>query len=382
MSSAVWLRQRLPIRFTWQSVARNLDLRGTSVRSVRGTRLSVAVELRLTPPTTSSVVESKADSVAVAYGAVRVRVRPSEVRADRLLLHIDFTRSVGPVELPDIQHPVGLPLDPLRPFALGIDDDGTIVEGNFYGHHLLVGGIPGSGKSNALRVFLAHLATSRNVALYGIDPKRVELGLWRDRFSGLVLGNDAGETIAQLEVLHELISERTQHLAAIGETILLPSQRFPWVVLVVDEWAEVAAGGSKKERDLANDLLRRYVSVGRAVGCTAILCTQRPTSDVIDVGTRSLLNDRFALRCGDRHQAEAILSAGTFDAKDLIGATVGRAMWSDGGPSRFVQFYEVGEHVIPNLVCPGFASMHSLHTGKECCYTPTIRSTHGPSTDV
>ena len=118
MSVAVWLRQRLPSRLTWQAVARDLDLRGTSIRSVRGTRLGIAVELRLTPPTTSSVVESKADSIAVAYGAVRVRVRPSEVRADRLLLNIDFARSVGPVELPDIQHPVGLPLDPLRPFAL------------------------------------------------------------------------------------------------------------------------------------------------------------------------------------------------------------------------------------------------------------------------
>jgi len=354
MSVAVWLRQRLPIRFTWQSVARDLDLRGTSVRSMRGTRLGVAVELRLTPPTTSSVVESKADSVAVAYGAVRVRVRPSEVRADRLLLLIDFTRSVGPVKLPDIQHPIGLPLDPLRPFALGIDDDGAIVEGNFYGHHLLVGGIPGSGKSNALRVFLAHLATSRNIALYGIDPKRVELGLWRERFSGLVLGNDAGETIALLEVLHELISERTQHLSATGKTKLLPSQRLPWIVLVVDEWAEVAAGGSKKERDLANDLLRRYVSLGRAVGCTAILCTQRPTSDVIDVGTRTLLNDRFALRCGDRHQAEAILSAGTFESKDLIGTAVGRALWSDGGPAKAFQVFSVEDSRVPEMICAEF----------------------------
>jgi len=321
---------------------------------VRETRLGVAVELRLTPPTTASVVESKSDLVAVAYGAVRVRVRPSDVRADRLLLHIDYTRSVGPVALPDIQHPVGLPLDPLRPFALGIDDDGVAVEGRFYGHHLLVGGIPGSGKSNALRVFLAHLATSRNVALYGIDPKRVELGLWRDRFSGLVLGNGAGETIALLEALHDRISERTQHLSAIGETTLLPTQRFPWVVLVVDEWAEVAAGGSKKERDTANDLLRRYVSLGRAVGCTAILCTQRPTNDVIDVGTRTLLSDRFALRCGDRHQAEAILSAGTFDTKDLIGATVGRALWSDGGPATPFQFFEVVENMLDGLVCGGF----------------------------
>ena len=157
-------------------------------------------------------------------------------------------------------------------------------------------------------------------------------------------------------MLHELISERTQHLAEIGETILLPSQRFPWVVLVVDEWAEVAAGGSKKERDFANDLLRRYVSLGRAVGCTAILCTQRPTSDVIDVGTRTLLNDRFALRCGDRHQAEAILSAGTFDTKDLIGATVGRALWSDGGTSRALQFFEVADSRITHLACGGYRS--------------------------
>jgi hypothetical protein len=355
MNVAVWFRQRLPLRLTWQTVARALDLQGTSIKSVRATRMGVAAELRLSPPTTAGVVESKSDAIAVAYGAVRVRVRPSEVRADRVLLRIDFAQSVGIVSLPDIQHPVGLPLDPIRQFALGIDDDGDIVSGSFYGHHILIGGIPGSGKSNAIRVFLAHLATSRNIALFGIDPKRVELGLWRERFSGLVLGNGAGETIALLELLHEHISDRTKHLSAIGETILLPSHQFPWIVLIVDEWAEVAAGGTKKERELANDLLRRYVSLGRAVGCTAIFCTQRPTSDVIDVGTRTLLNDRFALRCGDRYQAEAILSAGTFEPKDLIGATVGRALWSEGGPAIPLQFFEVSAERISHLTCPGYA---------------------------
>jgi hypothetical protein len=354
MNVAVWYRQRLPLRLTWQTVARELDLHGTSVKSVRASRLGIAAELRLSPPSTAGVIEAKSDAIAVAYGAVRVRVRPSDVRADRVHLHIDFAKSVGIVSLPDIQHPVGLPLDPIRQFALGIDDDGNIVSGSFYGHHILVGGIPGSGKSNALRVFLAHLATSRNVALFGIDPKRVELGLWRERFSGLVLGNGAGETIALLELLHEHISDRTQHLSAVGETLLLPSRQFPWIVLVVDEWAEVAAGGTKKERELANDLLRRYVSLGRAVGCTAILCTQRPTSDVIDVGTRTLLNDRFALRCGDRHQAESILSAGTFEPKDLIGTTTGRALWSDGGPASAFQFFQVADPSIAELVCPGF----------------------------
>ena len=138
------------------------------------------------------------------------------------------------------------------------------MSGTFYGHHILVGGIPGSGKSNALRVFLAHLAASRNVSLYGIDPKRVELALWQDRFSGLVLGNDADATIALLDDLHAEITRRTAHLSTTRSATLQPSEAFPWTVLVIDEWAELAAGGSTKERTHAEDLLRRYVSLGRA----------------------------------------------------------------------------------------------------------------------
>ena len=162
------------------------------------------------------------------------------------------------------------------------------------------------------------------------------------------------ETIDLLDSLHMEINRRTRHLSTLGSAKLLPSEEFPWIVLVVDEWAEVAAGGSSKERALADELLRRYVSLGRAVGCTAILCTQRPTSEVIDVGTRTLLNERFALRCGDRHQAEAILSAGTFQPGDLIGASVGRALWSDGGPARSLQLFEVNDQLVQFCKCPAY----------------------------
>ncbi len=354
MSVTTWLRQRLPLRATWPTVVRELGLSGTSISKVRQTALGVEVALRLTPPTTCAVVERSADALAVAYGAARVRVQPSVSRADRARVLIDFTRDIGNVTLPDFHHPVGLPLDPMRPFALGIDDDGAVVSGSFYGHHILVGGIPGSGKSNALRVFLSHLAASRNVSLYGIDPKRVELALWEDRLTGLVLGNEAAETIELLEALHTEITRRTAYLSTTRSATLPVSEEFPWTVLIIDEWAELAAGGTAKERARAEDLLRRYVSLGRAVGCTAVLCTQRPTNDVIDVGTRTLLNDRFALRCGDRHQAEAILSAGTFQPGDLVGTNVGRALWSDGGPSRAFQFFEVKDERVPGLVCSGY----------------------------
>lgn len=354
MIVSTWLRQKLPLRATWPTVARELGLLGTSISKVRNTALGVEVALRLTPPTTYAVIERSADALAVAYGAARVRVQPSVSRADRVSVLIDFTRDIGNVVFPDFLHPVGLPLDPMRSFALGIDDNGGVASGSFYGHHILVGGIPGSGKSNALRVFLAHLAASRDVSLFGIDPKRVELTLWQDRLDGLVLGNDAEETIDLLEALHVEITRRTTYLSTTRSATLPVSEQFPWTVLVVDEWAELAAGGSTKERSRADELLRRYVSLGRAVGCTAILCTQRPTNDVIDIGTRTLLNDRFALRCGDRHQAEAILSAGTFQPGDLIGTNVGRTLWSDGGPSRAFQFYEVTDERLPSLVCPGY----------------------------
>lgn len=301
MSVSPWIVKNLPVRLIWPTVAREIGLAETSVRGVRKTMLGIEVILRLTPRTTFAELEREAGRIAVAFAAARVRVRPSEDKANRATVSIDFKRSIGKVSLPDFHDPIGIPLQALRPFELGLDDDGNPVCGEFYGHHILVGGIPGSGKSNALRVFLAHLAASRDVALVGIDPKRVELNLWRERFSDLVLGNEAEPTIELLENLHTEISRRTEHLSNNGLASLLPSQEFPWVVLVVDEWAEVAAGGSSKERSRADELLRRYVSLGRAVGCTAILCTQRPTSDVIDVGTRSLINDRFALRCGDKY---------------------------------------------------------------------------------
>lgn len=163
-----------------------------------------------------------------------------------------------------------------------------------------------------------------------------------------------------LEALNQEIHRRTIHLSTSGSATLHPTEKFPWIVLVVDEWAELAAGGSTKERAKADDLLRRCVSLGRAVGCTAILCTQRPTSDVIDVGTRTLLNDRLALRCGDRHQAEAILSAGTFQPSDLIGAAVGRALWSDGGPEKPLQFFEVKDERVGSLTVPGYTPTESL----------------------
>jgi len=240
---------------------------------------------------------------------------------------------------------------------IGVDDNGEVVFIRLLGHSVLIGGLPGSGKSLGCRTMLAGLAASRDVCLVGIDPKRAELILWRDRFSHLVLGHEADETIELLQLLLDEVHQRAVYLATTGRATLEPSAEYPNIVLVIDEWAEMAAGGTAKERALAAEMLRRFVSLGRAVNGTVILLTQKPTNEVIDTGTRSLLGYRFALRCGDRFQADSILGAGAYEASQLIGAAPGRALWTDGGAASALQFYEIEDQQVAELQCAGLVGL-------------------------
>ena len=354
MSLQRFIARSLPLYVSWHLVTERIGLQGTRVVAVTETALGHAVKLSIRPPTTVVTVEQAAHEIAVAFGLARVRVFANPNRADRVTVWLDARLSIGAIDYRPEENPIGMPLDPMRPLPIGLDDNGDPVAFSPYGQHILIGGNPGSGKSVAMRVLLAGLAASRNVCLVGIDPKHAELSMWSQRFNRLVLGNEVEPTVALLTELLAEVQRRAIHLATMQAATLRPNTDFPWIVLVVDEWAEIGAVGDNKERLQINTLLRRFLSLGRAVGCTAILCTQRPTSDVIDVGTRALTTHRFALKCGDRHQAEAILGVGAFVPDQLRSATPGRALWSDGGPASAVQFYNLTDEQIPSVLHSAF----------------------------
>lgn len=346
--------RHLPLSITWQRVAREVGLSPSRIEAVRETPLGFEVILRIAPPVTVAKVGLVNDVLAVAYAVARVRVTGDETSADRVHVFFDYATSLPSTPLPNFHHPYGIPCEAGQPIQFGIDDNGGSVAISLVGHGALIGGNPGSGKSNTLRVLLAGLSNQRNVALYGIDPKRAELVMWRNRFSGLVLGHDPQETIELLEVLIQEIHRRAEYLSTTGRATLLPSEQHPAIILVVDEWAEVAAVGTKAERQMVEALIRRFVSIGRAVICSALIAVLRPTSDTSDITTRSLLSHRIALRCGDRHQADAILGVGVYDPAQLVGATPGKALWSNGGPAKSVQVHVVDDEVVPSLVCAGY----------------------------
>ena len=358
MSLRRWLMQSLPLVISWPLVAEQIGLHGTRVTAVTETALGHAIELKLQPPNSVVRVGIMSEQIAVSFGIARVRVLADPLYSHRVTVYLDQQLSIGNVPYSPEPNEVGMPLDPLRAMPIGLDDNGDEVAISFYGQSILIGGNPGSGKSVAMRVLLAGLAASRNVSLVGIDPKHAELALWSPRFDRLALGNEVEPTVTLLTDLLAEVQRRAEYLATTNTSKLMPSHTHPWIVLVIDEWAEIGAAGDQKQRNRINDLLRRYLSLGRAVGCTAILCTQRPTSDTVDTGTRTLTTHRFAMKCGDRHQAEAILGVGAFVPDQLLSATPGRALWTDGGPAVAVQFANLSDEQIPCVAYPTFRTLY------------------------
>src|SRR5262250_593294 len=79
------------------------------------------------------------------------------------------------------------PLSIWKPVHLGTDELGNRVEVTLAERNMLIGGEPGSGKSVALQLVVAHAALSPDCRLVLVDGKRVELGLWQhaaERFIG------------------------------------------------------------------------------------------------------------------------------------------------------------------------------------------------------
>lgn len=358
----------VPARLLWPTVARACGLHSARLLRVRPTRLGHDLTLQLDPPTTANDVGRALGAIAVGFGAAHCSMTADDHRADRLVLHLHRLASLPSPAYPAESRPLFVPRDPSEPVPLGLDDKGNLVSLPLLGRSLLIAGSPGAGKSNAIRCILGSqgLSGRRNLAVVGIDPKRVELTLWRPRMSALVVGNEAVPTLELLGWLVDEVQRRAEFMANAGLVELEPSHLHPAIVLVVDEWAEMAADGSSKQRDEAHRLLRRFLALGRATGCSAVLATQRPTSDVIDTGTRALLAYRLALR-SDRYGSEATLGAGHQEAATIAAGSPGLGYLTDGADVRCVHLFEVSAERVPDERCAG------LH-----CPLPSVPSPVGP----
>jgi hypothetical protein len=196
-----------------------------------------------------------------------------------------------------------------EPIELGPFEDATPARVLFLRRHGLFGGVSGSGKSGGLNVLMGNLTACADVVIWAIDLKRgMELGPWASCIARLA--TTPAEARALLADAVAILEARAAFLAATGRRVWEPSPEMPALVIIVDEYAELADDAPDATSD-ADSIARR----GRAVAVTLIAATQRPTQKAMGQGAlRSQMDVRICFRVRERKDVELILGQGMLAA--------------------------------------------------------------------
>ena len=153
-------------------------------------------------------VQRAAPPLAAALRAREVRIHQRD--ADALVAEMLVVRRepLGEIVLRDFRSEECS----LHDFVpLGTDEDGFPVTVGLVGHHLLIGGEPGAGKSGTVLVVLAAAALDGDCEIWCFDGKRVEPAAWAPLAKRMV-GPDMAEAIAALDELRAEMDWRYDRL--------------------------------------------------------------------------------------------------------------------------------------------------------------------------
>lgn len=214
--------------------------------------------------------------------------------------------------------------------------------------HLLVAGTTGAGKSvalNAMILSLLYKSTPTDVRLIMIDPKMLELSVYEGIPALLApVVTDMKEAANALRWCVAEMERRYQLMAALGvrniggfnrkvddaikskhpisdplfepmtEDDEIPTlETLPYVVVIVDELADMMMTVGKK----VEELISRLAQKARASGIHLILATQRPSVDVITGLIKANIPSRIAFQVSSRVDSRTILDQ--MGAEALLG---------------------------------------------------------------
>lgn len=150
--------------------------------------------------------------------------------------------------------------------------------------HLLIAGATGSGKSMALHNFIANILINKdaNVRLALVDPKRVEFFRYKKTKKLYSIASSVDESIELFKNLVDEMGDRFKILEKkkcrdLVEYNQKMKKQIPYIVLVVDEMADLMVDAKKEVEPLVSKLAQK----SRACGIHLIMATQRPSTNVI-----------------------------------------------------------------------------------------------------
>jgi S-DNA-T family DNA segregation ATPase FtsK/SpoIIIE len=211
--------------------------------------------------------------------------------------------------------------------------------------HLLVAGTTGSGKSvgiNAMILSLLYKASPDEVRLILIDPKMLEMSAYEGIPHLLApvvtdmkqAAHALNWCVAEMERRYKLMSKLgVRQLSGYNQKIadakergeLLPNPlsltpeapepltRLPYIVVVIDELADLMMVVGKK----IEELIARLAQKARAAGIHLILATQRPSVDVITGLIKANVPSRIAFQVSSKIDSRTILDQ--MGAESLLG---------------------------------------------------------------
>ena len=264
--------------------------------------------------------------------------------------------------------------------ALGKDIFGNPVEADLCAMpHVLVAGATGTGKSVFLNSLLCSIlcrATPDEVKLLLVDPKLLELSIYEGipHLIADVVTNPK-RAAAALQGIVQKMEERYQLMAALsvrniaqfnrrvdealaaGEKSFrlrakpgesegkeAPYQRIPYIVVVIDELADLMVVSA---RDV-EESLQRLAQMARASGIHLVLATQRPSVDVLTGVIKANFPARISFQVSSKTDSRTILDQG--GAEHLLGQ--GDMLFLPPGTSKLQRLHGsfVSEREVTKLV--------------------------------
>ena len=303
-------------------------------------------EIQVDAGTRVSRVTQLEEDIAYVLGTPNVRIEPTIAGKNAIGVEVP-NKTIGMVSIKDflgtkefMQHksPLAVVIGKNLNNELVIEDIATMP-------HLLIAGSTGSGKSVMLNTILTSLlfrANPDNVKLLLVDMKRVELNMYNNIPHMLIPEaiREVTHTINALKWMQKEMTRRYDLLAASGVNNIglyqaLPEyqsgvlDRMPYIVMVIDEAADLMARGKKE----VEEIIQSLSALARACGIHIILATQRPSVDVITAVIKTNLPVRIAFKVTSRGDSVTIL--GDSGAEKLVGR--GDMLFSKEGASQRVQ---------------------------------------------
>lgn len=203
--------------------------------------------------------------------------------------------------------------EPLE-IVLGYSRDGivTLPLSSAPSPHLLIAGETNSGKSVILRSIITQLILDKpinDIELHLIDPKRVEFSIFKNSSYVKSFSMDDHEILNTLKCIADETDQRYKLLEKAGKVNISgynqkAKEKLKYVLLVIDEFADLSSSGKKSEETL--DLVHYIARKARAVGIHLVVSTQRPDREVVNGRIKANLGNILGLKTSTQVNSQLI----------------------------------------------------------------------------